>query len=299
MRKLIIAVMLFAAVCMANQMQRDMLLFARLASRQTSVPWTPADLDGLALWLDAADAGTLWADTNATTAATNNGAVARWDDKSGFTGRHFLQDTSARRPLFVSSVTNGLSSVKFDGNDMSMVSAFTNSIVTQTSAKSAHVVGILLNAATGAKGLYMTLWDARGVGESGGITGELAYRTNTRTWISETPASVNQVAMVGLFQSAGTDLHATTSMRLNGASVTRTSGTNGNRVNFSAGMSLGQANPANTVASLDGYLSEVVITSNEPSTADRQKLEGYLAHKWGLTANLPADHPWKENAPTK
>jgi hypothetical protein len=35
------------------------------------------------------------------------------------------------------------------------------------------------------------------------------------------------------------------------------------------------------------------------STTDRQKLEGYLAHKWGLAANLPADHPYKSAAPTK
>ena len=28
-----------------------------------------------------------------------------------------------------------------------------------------------------------------------------------------------------------------------------------------------------------------------------EKIEGYLAHKWGLTANLPADHPYKINAP--
>ena len=25
--------------------------------------------------------------------------------------------------------------------------------------------------------------------------------------------------------------------------------------------------------------------------------EGYLAHKWGLTANLPGDHPYKANEP--
>ena len=34
------------------------------------------------------------------------------------------------------------------------------------------------------------------------------------------------------------------------------------------------------------------------STGNRQKLEGYLAHKSGLTANLPADHPYKTTPPT-
>jgi len=45
MRKVIIAVMLFAAVCMANQMQRDMLLFARLASRRSVDAWDAAGLN--------------------------------------------------------------------------------------------------------------------------------------------------------------------------------------------------------------------------------------------------------------
>ena len=31
---------------------------------------------------------------------------------------------------------------------------------------------------------------------------------------------------------------------------------------------------------------------------DRQQLEGYLAWKWGLEANLPVDHPYKNAAPT-
>lgn len=28
-----------------------------------------------------------------------------------------------------------------------------------------------------------------------------------------------------------------------------------------------------------------------------QKAEGYLAHKWGLTGNLPSDHPFKNVSP--
>ena len=32
--------------------------------------------------------------------------------------------------------------------------------------------------------------------------------------------------------------------------------------------------------------------------SDVEKAEGYLAHKWGLTANLPVTHPYKSSAPT-
>ena len=46
----------------------------------------------------------------------------------------------------------------------------------------------------------------------------------------------------------------------------------------------------------DGFIGEIIII-NSVEDSDRQKIEGYLAHKWGLTANLPADHPYKSNAP--
>jgi len=31
--------------------------------------------------------------------------------------------------------------------------------------------------------------------------------------------------------------------------------------------------------------------------SDVEKAEGYLAHKWGLTGNLPVNHPYKSSAP--
>jgi hypothetical protein len=49
---------------------------------------------------------------------------------------------------------------------------------------------------------------------------------------------------------------------------------------------------------LNGFISEMVATSALLSTADRQRLEGYLAWKWGLQANLPAGHPFRNNPPT-
>jgi len=52
----------------------------------------------------------------------------------------------------------------------------------------------------------------------------------------------------------------------------------------------------NDATGFDGDIAEVVIWRSV-STADREKIEGYLAHKWGLTANLPSSHPYKSSAP--
>jgi len=53
---------------------------------------------------------------------------------------------------------------------------------------------------------------------------------------------------------------------------------------------------------LDGRMAEYFHVAGAPGTggtniSDVEKAEGYLAHKWGLTANLPVSHPYKSSAP--
>ena len=55
----------------------------------------------------------------------------------------------------------------------------------------------------------------------------------------------------------------------------------------------------NPISHFSGTISEIILVSATLLAAlERQKLEGYLAHKWGLTASLPNDHPYKVNVPT-
>lgn len=46
-----------------------------------------------------------------------------------------------------------------------------------------------------------------------------------------------------------------------------------------------------------GKLGELLIYKGSLSLGDRQKAEGYLAWRWGLTAYLPSGHPYKSFAP--
>jgi hypothetical protein len=48
-----------------------------------------------------------------------------------------------------------------------------------------------------------------------------------------------------------------------------------------------------------GDVAEVLIYTAALSQADRQLAEGLLAWKYGMQANLPADHPWKNVNPGK
>ena len=46
-----------------------------------------------------------------------------------------------------------------------------------------------------------------------------------------------------------------------------------------------------------GAMHEIVLANVLLTLADRQKLEGYLAGKWGLRPLLPAAHPYKSTTP--
>ena len=70
--------------------------------------------NGLQLWLDAADSSTLFDSTTGGSTPANNGAVARWEDKSG-NANHATQTIANERPLRITNDTNGNDVVLFDG----------------------------------------------------------------------------------------------------------------------------------------------------------------------------------------
>jgi len=61
---------------------------------------------------------------------------------------------------------------------------------------------------------------------------------------------------------------------------------------------LGNRNSSGYVDNMTGNIFEVIQYNTTLSTLQRQQIEGYLAWKWGLQANLPANHPYKSAAPT-
>lgn len=64
-------------------------------------------------------------------------------------------------------------------------------------------------------------------------------------------------------------------------------------VNFTVGGYLGSADEY-----FKGDIYAIIFGNTEISLPDRQKLEGWAAHKYGLTGNLPANHPYKTLIPT-
>jgi hypothetical protein len=71
-----------------------------------------------------------------------------------------------------------------------------------------------------------------------------------------------------------------------------------NTVGFGSGSTRYIGSSEDVANSLEGYIAEIAISHSIWSTDDRQKWEGYVAHKYGLTANLPGGHPYISSPPT-
>ena len=59
----------------------------------------------------------------------------------------------------------------------------------------------------------------------------------------------------------------------------------------------GYADGSGSQAAANIDIAEIVFYQSALSLSNRQLIEGYLAHKWGLTSSLPNDHPYKSTAP--
>jgi hypothetical protein len=243
--------------------------------------WNPSMIT-TALWLDAADAGTV---------TTVSGAVSQWNDKSG-NSRNFAQSTIAARPAFTASGLNSKTVMSFDGGD-SLTASFSLAVTSES-------VFVVLKYAS-ASSSFARIFSQSDSGSDFDNTGHYIplLRSGTAASLASyaTGSSRSPISLAYDTWGIVSSIHT-------GSQIT-------NYINAAAGdnfshtldktftrFALG-AQAANTPGGfLNGSIAEVVLLPAAATETQRQKLEGYLAHKWGLTANLPSDHPYKTTGPT-
>lgn len=235
-------------------------------------PWNPAFID-TALWLDAADSSTI---------TQSGGLVSQWSDKSG-NARHATQAIAASQPAYISSSFNSLPALTFDGvNDRLLHGLTTGGASTifvvyrlnQAQTSYRVLISIGPNNTTGSMFLARTTATVMGSYGTSDINSNHPYQINVPT-ISAMEDSDDSTAK---------------NFWVNGA----------NAGVFTANPS-GQ--PIAHLGGIDGQacavtIAECVVLPSVASSTTRQRIEGYLAWKWGLVANLPADHPYKTARPT-
>ena len=256
--------------------------------------WWDPSLISTALWLDAADVSTV---------TTVSGGVSQWNDKSG-NGRNASQGTSGSRPTVVTASQNSLNGISFDGVDDRLV--FSSALLSAT-----HSLFILFKPTIEAAiGTVFGQWQA-------GQTGRYVWSVNqncggvpTSGQFNFFNASTTEGACTGAGAGLTTDVSISNTATLVSSISTTGSeqwkllknGTEWDSATITSvftgvNSSLGSVNAADGTSPYDGVIYEVIHLASYASTDTRQRIEGYLAHKWGLTANLPSDHPYKTNAP--
>lgn len=246
------------------------------------VLWTPAATT-TALWLDAADASTV---------TTVGGNVSQWNDKSG-NSRNVTQGTAASRPAYTSAGLNNLNVITFDGTADTLintsaamqrgVSGTTVYVVARPGSNTAAQKGILQVVNSGGGSRTFVYYDT-----SAGFTAA-GRRVTADSFQSQTGAAYS--SGVNLAAARYDYAGATLTLFENGTQTgTRTFQTAGSVDNDAGALYIGATSaPA---AFWNGIICEIIAIHSASDTTSRQRIEGYLAHKWGLTASLPGGHPF-------
>ncbi len=234
-----------------------------------SILWTPAAIQ-TALWLDAADSATI---------TTVSGAVSQWSDKSGY-GRHATQGTAGSRPTVVANAINSRNAIAFSTKFMT----FGNGV---TITPQMTFVAVITRPSSGSLTITLTTSVEHGYPYSTIIwTNDKFYTALGSDYIISEATYTNTGAMLLSAQRNSTTLIGL----LNGSQVV-----SGAAPSVSGSLTyLGRWGAGTDYHA--GNIAEIVVAPTSDTT-HRQLIEGYLAHKWGLSGNLPSTHPYKSAAP--
>ena len=274
--------------------------------RPSASGFNPKSITGLALWLDASDASTLFQDAAATTPATaTSDPVGAWLDKSG-NARHLTQATSAARP---SLLTNGISSkpaLNFDGTDDNIwrQPGLTSD---DLSILMVHQTNFMSGGVTYEFTHQGDTTNSQSVTGTGfvNVAGLQVSATGSPTYMSDVQRSFANVDTQGRSGTAG-DITANVpalstqcvSYSASTSAVRKQAWTSGkgmlNTTRFNCGgwsaITLG-ARRNSLVAGginsptvfLSGRIAEVIAYSRYITDTERRRLELYLARKWSVT----------------
>jgi hypothetical protein len=227
----------------------------------------PRSVGGCQLWLDAADSLTV----------TGTTTVTQWSDKSG-NARHL--GVGSGTTSYSSSAINLAASYMFVTSDVNLTNltvfivAKTINVGNQTVFEARPNSGFDYNSVDGFSFFMDNQTGIRFYGQQS--TGQfLNFSVNTAT------------PQVFSFQSTGTSV----SGWYNGTSQTGGTLTT-SRTSTAKGFSIGGSWNGSSYDTLNAYASiyEAIVYNTALTTSQRQQVEGYLAHKWGLRSSLPSTH---------
>lgn len=249
--------------------------------------WTPVSISTL-LWFDAGASASL---------SLNGSNVTQWNDKRYASTKNLTQSTASSRPTYAPNALNSRPMITFDGiNDWMQTSA--NAVTAAgggTSQMSAFCVVQFnqLNQPNGDIDYVFNLGDGtsgQNFGLARSFTGN-SYFADTGNTALTGPALTGQVPLLisQVYRTTASPRHL---LWINGNGLSATDSSQTINTSSVGTFNVGRYGPGTT-----GYASmsiaELIVRNDTTSDSDRQRIEGYLAHKWGLTSGLPASHPYR------
>ena len=242
--------------------------------------FAPSSVSGLTLWLDGHD------NSNMTRSGDN---VLQWNDKSGG-GYHFTQSNTTYTPVISWFSLNGRNMLNFTSSkymNNTTCPMGTNYTIFAVGYTSVNGYGRILNGSAANNYLFL--------GTGTGVTQYATFIGSGSTWNdSDANLPTASVASACIMEMTNNGTSTGLIPYVNGTAQTAK---NGSTASFT-GFVLGSAGTgASGTQPWGGYVAEVLIYNSVLSTAVRQKVEGYLAWKWGLVSSLPLGHPYLARSP--
>jgi hypothetical protein len=269
------------------------------------IPWTP-------IYLTVPASG--WWDDS--TAATNvSGAASTWSDKNS-SAFDLQQTTAASRPTINATGLNGLRTLTFDGTNDFLIS--NNATARAFSQNASSLWAFVVVRKVNVDGVSTNRTIVASNTESGSVRfghslGSTAVPANRTTMVVRR-LTADSAAVLGGATNLGTGWRLTmvTQDYTNRAGLVyldglqdasnptlTTAGSTANTIALEQLVIGASVNTALTYSSFaDMEIAALLIGRNGlPTPTERQKMEGWAAWRYGLTANLDASHPYKSSPP--
>jgi hypothetical protein len=242
---------------------------SNLVLDNTASPWLPTEIASLEAWYDADDA--------ATVTVNKSNQITSWVDKSG--NSVTAAPESASMLLWDSSRLGGMGAAY-------NTSSASGSRVRCGTAFACRSIFAVLRYGGGTDSTFDD-YDCLVSGpQSYGHTRALMGTQNSASLYNSGSWAGNTCYLNGSTSTTSAVLPMPTS-------VVRIEGTASVSQNWQIG-----ANQDYTSRAWKGDIGEIMFFSTNLASTDVEKVEGYLAHKWGTESLLPSGHTYKSAPPT-
>lgn len=261
--------------------------------------WTPGALAGLVVWSKADAPGNTLSSGTATNLANlaGVGTGASSAVSGGSAGRVDVTTLNSRPVLTADGTNRG--AYEYNGTTTQFKDVpgiYFCAVARMRAADVTPITRSLLNVPRNSNGVRAELAQSRDI--------ENAFRLGGRRLDGDTFASCSDAVnngtswciVVGLMEMVNTDLFLRKNGALAASNTSFQTAGNTSNTNGIAGVQIGKLN--NNTNYSDNYeMAEWMVGSALMPSGDQEKVEGYLAHQWGLTGLLPPGHPYKSVAP--